>query len=250
MKTTLVLYRKNSTSATDKKIYCWGQGGNHRGDMEGLADSRQAYLVTHPTSDSSSTTFGNVAQISAGNGHTCALMDGGDIYCWGDGERGALGNKLLTSTPRASLIASKKPTRKFNDKDLPGGKIAAGTKHSCAVTQNKNVYCWGEGDSGRLGTNSTSDSKTPSLVHGTSGSGTLDNIYQVEAGNTHSCSLNTGGTVHCWGDGSLGKLGQGAETNSNFPIAVISGETATGNNSITNARQISVGRQSRLCFEK
>ena len=231
---------KASASANSKKISCWGQGGDHIG-VANASDSTSAYLVDHPTEDSWST-FGNVAQISAGNGHTCALMNNGDIYCWGDGERGALGNKLLTSTNRARLIASPKPTRKFNDKDLLRGKIAVGTAHSCAVTQNKNVYCWGEGDNGRLGMNSTSDAKTPDLVHGTSGSGTLDNIYQVKAGDTHSCSLTMIGKVHCWGDGSSGKLGQGTETNSNFPKAVISGETATGNNALTNARQISVGR--------
>ena len=237
---------KNTASEASKRIACWGQAGDHIGfNAPDLVDSIQTYPVDHPT-DSNATTFGNVAQISAGNGHTCALMDGGNIYCWGDGERGALGNKLRKSKVQASLVASPKPTRKFNDKDLPGGKVAAGEKHSCVVIPKGNVYCWGEGDNGRLGTNSTSDATAPDLVHGTNNSGILGSIYQVKAGNKHTCTINGGGKVHCWGDGSSGKLGQGAGTNSKFPIAVISGETATGNNALTNARQISVG-QNHAC---
>ena len=159
----------------------------------------------------------------------------------GDGERGALGNKLLTSTSRASLIASKKPTRKFNDKDLLRGKVAAGLDHSCAVNQDRRVYCWGNGDDGRLGGNSTSDSQTPDLVHGTvNGFGLLGGVYQVDNGYKHTCAVKTNGRAYCWGDGEHGRLGNDSTSGSHFPVAVAAGETDTTGD-LTGVRQVSSG---------
>ena len=62
-------------------------------------------------------------------------------------------------------------------------KIALGGNHSCAITLEGAVKCWGWGRHGQLGNKQVNDIGHPVFVHaGESGTNHLDNIIQLEAG--------------------------------------------------------------------
>lgn len=111
-------------------------------------------------------------------------------------------------------------------------QVSAGESHSCAVTSNGGVHCWGSnGAYGVLGNGSTAASGVPVPVRG------ISNAVEVRAGTFHSCARLTDGSVRCWGKGSEGALGQGSFDNSRLPVTVL------GFGPAGPARQIAVGAE-------
>ncbi len=101
--------------------------------------------------------------ISAGVYHTCALLDGGAVRCWGADDGGQLGygNK--------DAIGDDETPGGYGPVDLvrPAVAISAGADHTCAVLDNGRVRCWGYGAEGQLGygnTNTIGDNETPASV--------------------------------------------------------------------------------------
>lgn len=90
---------------------------------------------------------GPVLQISAGQFHTCALLDGGDVYCWGGNELGQLGPGAPTSIEDTPTIV---------ELPRPAVEVRAGGEHTCARTDDGTVYCWGSNELGQLGNGTTS----------------------------------------------------------------------------------------------
>jgi alpha-tubulin suppressor-like RCC1 family protein len=77
-----------------------------------------------------------------------------------------------------------------------------GAAHTCALV-NGGVLCWGSNITGQLGNDTVNDSSLPVAVQGLgAGSG----VQALVAGKDHTCALVNGG-VQCWGDNSLGQLG-------------------------------------------
>ncbi len=81
------------------------------------------------------------------------------------------------------------------------GAVATGHQHSCAVTAERTVKCWGDNLFGQLGTGDFDSSATARTVLD------ITNITQVVAGRDHTCALTTAGEVWCWGDNGWGQLG-------------------------------------------
>ena len=100
---------------------------------------------------------------------------------------------------------------------IAGGvtQVSAGGSHSCAVTSNGSVSCWGSNADGQLGDGSFRDHPTLTPVAGVGGA------VQVTAGGHHSCALLTGGTVACWGDNRNGQLGNGSTVGATGPAEVV-----------------------------
>jgi alpha-tubulin suppressor-like RCC1 family protein len=81
--------------------------------------------------------------------------------------------------------------------------IAAGARHTCALTRDGVVKCWGWGSSGQLGDgNAAAQAPVPVDVKGLW-------AFAIATGGRHSCALSYGGTVKCWGLGTDGQLGSG-----------------------------------------
>ena len=144
----------------DDSIVCWGDGSNGKLGTASATDQRT------PTSTTGSFASGRYAvAIDAGYQHTCAILDNGDLTCWGSDADGQLGNGATTGT---------KYSLQSTVVNLGSGRTAislsAGGKHTCAQLDNHQLMCWGHRGSGQVGDgggyNNPSDRVSPVSVNG------------------------------------------------------------------------------------
>ena len=138
-------------------VRCWGFGSDGRlgyGNTDNIGENET------PASVGDVDVGGTVLQIAAGGSHTCALLVGGAVRCWGVGSDGRLGYGNTDDIGDDETPASAGDV-------VVGGtvtQIAAGTNHTCAVLVGGAVRCWGRGDVGALGygnPNNIGDNETP-----------------------------------------------------------------------------------------
>ena len=154
-------------------------------------------------------------QISAGEFHTCALLDSGGVHCWGDNFRGQLGDGMSGSGQEQP-----EPQRVLGISTA--AHIAAGASHNCAALRDGRVQCWGSNFRGQLGDGSTSNNPVPVFVVG------VADAVAVAAGLDHSCALRQGGGIKCWGYNGDGELGNGSAVFYSTSVVDVSGiSTAT-----------------------
>ena len=160
-------------------------------------------LVSRAASGASATT------VAGGNEHTCAVTTGGAVWCWGANWGGQLGNG--TSMPRLTPV---EVSPRLPPLDVTA--VAAGDGHTCAVTREGAVWCWGDNRAGQLGDGTTTWRPTPVAVSGLGDSV----VVALTAGWAHTCAVTSAGAVLCWGSNADGQLGDGTTTNRLTPVVV------------------------------
>lgn len=199
---------------SDGTAKCWGD--NIKGQI-GDGTTTDKYS---PVTVSSLT---GAKSITAGNTHTCALLSDGNVRCWGAQDYGILGNGQTTI---ASVTTPASPVQGLAD----AVSISAGDFHSCALTKQGGVKCWGSGLSGRLGNGLTSPSSSAvDVIDSTSGS------VAVMSGRDHSCTLTAESTLKCWGLSSFSRMGPNGDgqniavdlTSPATPLSVALGDKTT-----------------------
>ncbi len=133
-------------------VMCWGF--NNWGQIgDGEATQRNTPVPVFGLSS-------GVTAVTAGYGHTCALLSSGAVKCWGDNTKGVLGDRSITQRLT--------PVDVWN---LTGVSAITAEKHTCALLSSGAVKCWGENDWGALGNNrtSTGSNSTPISVIDSSG---------------------------------------------------------------------------------
>lgn len=137
----------------------------------------------------------HVASVSAGQFHTCARTTNNLAKCWGSNldDQLAGGNIGFASEP-------------ITVPNLAGTVLAtiAGGSHSCAVRTGGELRCWGENGEGQIGDGTTDDATLPTAI-----SAPPQSVASAVAGDTHTCGIASGGSVHCWGQNDVGQLGLG-----------------------------------------
>jgi alpha-tubulin suppressor-like RCC1 family protein len=153
--------------------------------------------------------------IAAGLGQSCAVARNGGVKCWGSNGHAELGDGTTSDSLAPVDVAG-----------LSSGvtAIAAGARHTCALTRTRGVKCWGNNSSGTLGDGTTRRLLTPVDVAGLS-----SGVAAIAAGLDHSCALTSTGGVKCWGYNRFGELGDGSTSHRSTPVDVVglgSGVTA------------------------
>lgn len=151
---------------------------------------------------------GRISSVSLGAYHSCVVRTGGSVWCWGQNDRGQLGN----GTRAASLA----PTRVVG---VEGARdVACGFASTCALLETGEVRCWGDNGAGQLGDGMggpDASSTEPVTVDG------LTDAVELVLGESHACARRRIGGVVCWGDGSRGQLGHGSFGVSLVPVAAL-----------------------------
>jgi alpha-tubulin suppressor-like RCC1 family protein len=144
-----------------------------------------------------------IADLAAGQSHTCALMmtSGGGLRCWGANRSGQLGdggNADRASPPGTDTVTGVTA-------------VATGGTQTCALSSDGGVRCWGGNANGQLGDGSTTARAAPPTT------AVLSGVKAIAAGRTHTCALTTAGGVRCWGGNANGQLGDGSTTDRPAP---------------------------------
>ena len=212
-------------------VVCWGSGivGRLGNDCNSTCNDSDHPLAVMSGNDSTTALTG-IVQVSTGSDHTCALTSEGGVVCWGQGTSGRLGNRANASKDAPVNVFASSTGSTLLSNII---QVSAGFEHTCAVTSEGNVKCWGKGDNGRLGNNATTGNQTsPVNVHTASGnSAALSGIIQVDTGEEFTCALASGGGVKCWGKGVNGRLGNDCGStcpDTATPVAVVDADSGSG----------------------
>jgi alpha-tubulin suppressor-like RCC1 family protein len=138
----------------------------------------------------------SVADISVGDSHACAVTASGEAWCWGNNNFGELGNGETETESSVPVEVE----------GLGAGavRVACGRSHSCALTGDGAVWCFGWNNDGQIGPAGGDQSAVPVPLPDF-GSPAVD----VGAAWNHTCAVLADGTVRCWGEPRYGKLGGG-----------------------------------------
>ncbi len=216
---------KNSLSAHT------GHSPSSKAVLSSTKSFATAYTVTRVYASRNTIVMNNLwrssVQLAGGGYNNCALSNG-NVYCWGKGTSGQLGNSASsnTVTPVAVTRVILNGQRMTN--------IAGGANHMCAINSGL-AACWGDNSYGQLGNNSATTSfNTPQQV---ATFGPLLTISHIAAGARNSCGIASN-AAYCWGDNSSGAVGNNSSTGVSSPTLVTASAGLLGGKSVT---QIQVG---------
>jgi alpha-tubulin suppressor-like RCC1 family protein len=175
----------NCVVLEDGAVACWGFGRDGQLGNDGTANADAPVLVPG---------IADATAVAVGDFHACAIVDSGTLACWGDNFFGQLGAPLeveLSLTPRTvegidDVVA-----------------IAAGRATTCAVVQNGDVSCWGDGLFGQRVPGESANDAVPKVVPLPTGA------VSIAVGSVHSCAGLDDSTAACWGNNALWALGGG-----------------------------------------
>ena len=201
--------------------YCWGSNFLFQLGYETTETCEEGQsCATTPTRVNGGLQFSTIAP---GQTHTCALTSAGEAYCWGDNREGALGIGNSGDVLATPMLVS--TGQRFST-------ISVGHESTCAIALNGAAFCWGQAWLGKLGTGTTPNSYAGCghAMRGLDGEGCSTVPVPVAGGHTFTsivvgpfsvCAIGIDQT-YCWGDNSLGEIGDGSTVERHAPVAVAS----------------------------
>lgn len=163
----------------------------------------------------------SVLQLALGAYHSCALAESGRVACWGDNQRGQLGDGSQDASQDASVVPLWVPGLD----DVV--ELRASDATTCARRRGGSVACWGDNAHGEAAPHAGRGAPADSGAGASDASGEppayapgnlqrvprdiaeLSAARSLVMGSRHACVLDGSGGVTCWGDGSFGQLGPG-----------------------------------------
>lgn len=174
---------------TEGITQCWGDGAHGQlgaGDTASSAEPADVRLAD--------AAFEGVEQLALGSRHACAIR-GGELYCWGDNRSRQINGRALVVTGIPSNYPE--PTQVV----LPGqvSEVACGDTHTCALTTDGSLYCWGDPSSAQTG-HGASLPLNPGQPHKVElGDEGPPAIEALALGAKHTC-VRSGSQIFCMGN--------------------------------------------------
>jgi alpha-tubulin suppressor-like RCC1 family protein len=184
---------------TDETVWCWGRND----------DGQLGNGVTSTTPQSSPvqvTAIGGSTAIAAGGYHTCAVSEGA-VWCWGKNTSAQVGSgSTSASQPVPAAVAAFAST---------ASHVWAGALNTCVRQASGALFCFGYNVDGQAGNDTTtSPMLEPALV------GNLGMTVVHASVGYHTCALQEGGHVWCWGRNDFGQLGDNSFDDEALPVPV------------------------------
>ena len=185
----------NLAITSKKKVYAWGK--NKYGQL-GLGHTNNLSLPTSILTLSDPLNPKNVRCMAAGKSHSVIIAEDGDVYTWGRGWDGQLGHDVVTEIELEPRIVPHMENR-------ASAAVACGAGHTVIVTDNGNVWAWGDNKSGQLGTGNLTSTATPIFLS------TMDEqeVTHVACGMEHTVLVTIANEVYGFGNGVYDQLGLG-----------------------------------------
>lgn len=180
-------------------VQCWGK--NDYGQLG--HDSSGAFEDT-PTDVPGLT---GVQAVVGGRTHSCALLATGQVQCWGGYANGEIGR--IPATTAESI----QPVTVAGIENITA--LSAGSHHTCALSNNGAILCWGRNIYGQLGNGTKTSTHEP--VTSVASAATM-----VSAGASHTCAVvadTTGANIiQCWGSNASKQLGITSSLSQTQPV--------------------------------
>lgn len=161
--------------------------------------------------------------LAAGASHSCGLADSGAVYCWGDNSFGQLGDGGTATTALPVKVVGL---------PIAASGIAAGRDSTCAMLEDRSVWCWGANGVGQLGRGTVDlpaavAHPVPEPVVG------VGNAARISGVDRTYCITAYDQMARCWGENDQGEIGNPAAGSPQvLPIEVAG---------LTNVRAVSTG---------
>ena len=184
-------------------VWCWGNGaGGRLGDGTGVDRPEPVQVLS----------VSDVRGLRARHLRACAWTVDDRVFCWGSGSFSCIdgsGEDFLSPVEIVSLAGA-------GVRDM-----ALGVDHSCALTEEGEVLCWGRNDCGEIGIGVyTYVEDTPETVLG------LGRVVAISSEYAHTCALDEDRRGFCWGEGTRGELLGSEEDCVNVPLEIRSSPTS------------------------
>ena len=236
----------------DGTVRCWGD--NSSGQLGDGTTTDRPHRVTVRLSNGDPLT--GVTAITVGGAHTCALLDGGTVRCWGNNFSGQLGNGTSgggAGSTHPVTVLETGTAGSADEAPLAGvTAVSAGISHTCAIVAGGAVRCWGQNASFQVGAGvsplnaqgvpTPTPNPVPVLFLFEGAPAQLTGVSAITAGAQHTC-VRRSGSVWCWGDNLHGQLGNGTHgprNSSEFPVRVMI-DPSDGGGPLTDSVAVSAG---------
>jgi alpha-tubulin suppressor-like RCC1 family protein len=196
------------------QVYCWGLNDSKQLGAKTI-DIGNAKAIPVEVSYPSRSALSKIEMITAGDKHACALhRDEGTIYCWGSNAHGQLGTTSTHGAPEQVAVTSTNLTLKR------AKGVYAGKERTCTVATNDELYCWGNGAQGLLGSEITNSNFPVKAIASDGTNQTIQGTFSIGA--DHACGLTTQNKMMCFGLNTFGQLGSTAMAS---PVLSFTGRT-------------------------
>ena len=178
------------------EVFAWG--GDHFGQL-GLGNKHSGKTYSSPRFCSFNIL---IKELACGEEHSVFISASGHVYSMGSNSEGrlGLGDKSLRSSPSPCLVEGLISFRCV--------KVSCGWGHSAVTTEDGNIFTWGVGEFGALGTGSSENAWSPvkALIPRSMRG------LEVNCGSRHTAAIveeNRNKIVIVSGSGEAGQLGTG-----------------------------------------
>ncbi|XP_068449211.1 E3 ubiquitin-protein ligase HERC2 isoform X3 [Clinocottus analis] len=190
--------------SSNGEVFSWGCGD---GGRLGHGDTTYLEEPTMIAAFNGKQTGKHVVHVACGSTYSAAITADGELYTWGRGNYGRLGHGSSEDQTTPMLVTALKGLKVM---DVACG---SGDAQTLSVTENGQVWSWGDGDYGKLGRGGSDGCKTPKLVEKLQD---LD-VVKVCCGSQFSVALTKDGQVYTWGKGDNQRLGHGTDEHVRYP---------------------------------